>query len=114
MSPIDPIDPIDIRIYFDKYTYNVGLYGVKHLSDCYNKCSAEKKDIWKNISSDCFHFNGHFLSIITCSRYYFTAGYYFIKDGEYYFKVFTPSDSGVLHLGQNDIIELKRQRMFYD
>ena len=104
-----------LREYFDRYTYNVGLdHGTTGLSQVYNKCSEIKKNAWYCIRKNCVENNGRFLSIITHSQKYFTAGYYFIKDKEFYFRLFLPSDSGVLHLGQNDILELKKQGMLYE
>ncbi len=101
-----------LRAYFDRYTYNVGFeHGTTSLCQAYNKCSDEKKRIWQDIKKDCVNNEGRFLSIISYNQKYFTAGYFFIKDKEFYFKLFLPSGTGILHLGSNDKIELKRQGM---
>ena len=105
---------IKAKEYFDRYTYNVGLDGTKCLDNVYVKYSDKKRDAWKEIQGECTAFEGHHLSVITHGPQYFTAGYWFIKNKEYYFRVHTPSSSGVLHLGPGDILELKKQGMLYE
>lgn len=106
------MNPARVREYFDRYTYKVGLeHGVTSLYQAYNRCSDSKKAAWTSIKLQAAKDEGRFVSVITHGRQYYTAGYYYIKDKEYYFKVFTASDTGVLHLGQNDILELKKQGM---
>lgn len=106
---------IKAREYFDRYTYNIGFeHGTISLHQAYNKYSDKKHAAWKEIQDECTAFEGHHLSVITHCRQSFTAGYWFIKNKEYYFRVHTPSSSGVLHLGPGDILELKKQGMLYE
>ena len=48
-----------LREYFDRYTYNVGLHGTKHLDDVYRTHSYKKSEVWKEIQEECTVFEGH-------------------------------------------------------
>ena len=91
-----------IREYWERYVFNVGCDGVRHLSDVYQKFSGTKKEIWEQIATDCTDKHGFKLSIISFSQKYFTAGFMY-KDGDkLIFKVYIPSGEGIMELGQNE------------
>lgn len=92
-----------IRYYFDKYTYNVGLRGIKSLYDCYAKPSVFKQAIWYEYA------HKKCVSVITYNVNLFTVGYLSEENGVLFFNVVTKSGSGKLALGPNEKIELKRQ-----
>ena len=91
-----------VREYWERYVFNVGCHGVRHLHDVYNKFSDIKKEVWNQIATECTNNNGFKLSVITCNQKYFTVGYMY-KDGDkLMFRVHTPSDSGTMELGSNE------------
>lgn len=96
-----------IRAYFDKYTYNVGLEGVRTLDNCYKECSTTKRAIWQDHKNK--NPGARYMSVITHNCHSFTMGW-LEKDGDdIYFRVETRAESGKMLLGSNEKIELKRQ-----
>ena len=91
-----------IRYYFDRYTYNVRLRGIKSLYDCYLKPSNAKIAIWNKYAHE------KCVSVITYSVFVFTIGYLSEEKGVLFFNAVTKSGSGKLALGPNEKIELKR------
>lgn len=92
-----------IRYYFDRYTYNVGLMGFRSIDDCYLKPSNIKRAIWNEYT------HKKCVSVITYNVNLFTLGYLSKEGNDYFFNVVTKSGSGKLLLGPNEKIELKRQ-----
>ena len=91
-----------VREYWERYVFNVGCHGVRHLSDVYGKWSNAKQEAWDEIAKECADRNGFKLSVITRSVQCFTAGYMY-KDGDkLMFRVHTPADSGTMELGPNE------------
>ena len=70
-----------VREYWERYVFNVGCHGVRHLNDVYKKWSAAKQESWDKIAKECTDRNGFKLSVITHNAQYFTAGYMY-KDGD--------------------------------
>lgn len=97
-----------IREYWERYVFNVGCHGVRHLSDIYSKFSGAKKEAWEYIAAECTDRHGFKLSVITYNQKYFTAGYMFKQGDKLMFKVFIPSDAGVLEIGQNEKFDAVR------
>lgn len=90
------------REYWERYVFNVGCHGVRHLCDVYVKWSAAKQKAWDQIAKECTDRNGFKLSVITYSVQHFTAGYMY-KDGDkLMFRVHTATDSGTMELGPNE------------
>lgn len=100
-----------VREYWERYVFNVGCHGTRHLIDCYNKFSDTKKEIWQGISKICADNRGFKLSIITFNQKYFTCGYMFKKDDKLFFKVFIPSGDGVLEIGPNEKCDAMQHRL---
>lgn len=94
---------------FDKYTYKVGMYGARDLSDIYMKASGIKKSIWSQIKKGCEAKNGKYLSVIDVNPFMFTAGFIFKSDKGWEFYAITPSEEGSMVLGINEFAECKRQ-----
>ena len=91
-----------IREYWERYVFNVGCHGVRHLHDAYGKWSDAKQKAWDQIAKECTDRNGFKLSIITYNMQCFTAGYMY-KDGDkLMFRVHTATDSGTMELGPNE------------
>lgn len=90
------------REYWERYVFNVGCHGVRHLGDVYSKWSDTKQEAWDQIAAECKSNNGFKLSIITYSRQYYTVGYMY-KDGDnLLFRVHTSATSSTLLLGPNE------------
>lgn len=94
-----------VREYWERYVYNVGHYGVRHLVDVYNKCSSTKKVAWEHIAAECVSNKGFRLSVITYSAQYFTAGYMYKEGDKLMFRVHTSSDCGIMEIGMNEKID---------
>ena len=91
-----------VREYWERYVFNVGCHGPRHLNDAYGKWSDTKQEAWDQIAKECADRNGFKLSVITYSVQYFTAGYMY-KDGDkLMFRVHTPMDYGTMELGPNE------------
>lgn len=91
-----------VREYWERYVFNVGCHGVRHLCDIYGKWSDVKQKAWNQIAKECTDRNGFKLSVITYNILYFTAGYMY-KDGDkFMFRVHTTTDSGTMELGTNE------------
>ena len=100
-----------VREYWDRYVFNVGLDGVRHLTDCYCTFSDTKKQIFQDISKICADKNGFKLSIITHNQKYFTVGFMFKNNDKLFFQVFIPSGSGVLEIGPNEKCDAMQHRL---
>lgn len=94
---------------FDMYTYKVGMYGARDLSDIYMKASGIKKSIWEQIKRGCEAKKGKYLSVIYVNPFMFSAGFIFKSDKGWEFYAITPSEEGSLVLGINEFAECKRQ-----
>lgn len=91
-----------VREYWERYVFNVGCHGVRHLDDVYSKWSDIKQEVWDQIVAECSSNKGFKLSVITYSQRYFTVGYMY-KDGDkLMFRAHTPSDNGTMELGPNE------------
>lgn len=91
-----------VREYWERYVFNVGCHGVRHLSNVYDKWSNTKQEAWDQIAAECSYKNGFKLSVITYSCKYYTVGFMY-KDGDkLMFRVHTPTDSGTMELGHNE------------
>ena len=91
-----------VREYWERYVFNVGCHGIRHLSDVYGKWSAAKQEAWDKIAKECADRNGFKLSVISYNVQYFTAGYMY-KDGDkLMFRVHTSMRSGTMELGPNE------------
>ena len=91
-----------IREYWERYVFNIGCSGVRHLCDVYGKWSDAKQEAWNQIAKECTDRNGFKLSVITYNMQCFTAGYMY-KDGDkLMFRVHTATDSGTMELGTNE------------
>ena len=100
-----------IREYWERYVFNVGCSGVRHLCDVYSKWSDSKQKAWGQIAKECTDRNGFKLSVITYSMQYFTAGYMY-KDGDkFMFRVHTATDSGTMELGPNEKCDAVQHRV---
>lgn len=99
---------IRIREYFERYTYNVGISGVRTLTDCYSKPSNTKVSIWQGHKDR--NPNARYMSVITFNCTVFSMGWVEKENGSdnLYFRVETKGDSGKLLLGPNEKIELRR------
>ena len=91
-----------VREYWERFVFNVGCHGVRHLSDVYGKASDAKQEAWNQIAKECASKNGFRLSVITYSVMYFTAGYMYVYGGKLMFCVHTPTDSGTMEIGPNE------------
>lgn len=91
-----------VRVYWERYVFNVGCHGIRQLSDVYNKWSDAKQKAWNQIAKECASKNGSKLSVITYSVCRFTVGYIYIHDDKLTFCVHTPTDSGTMELGPNE------------
>lgn len=94
---------------FDMYTYKIGMYGARSLSDAYMKASGIKKNIWDQIERGYAAKNGKYLSVIGVNTFMFTAGFIFKSDKGWEFYAITPSEEGSMVLGINELAECKRQ-----
>lgn len=91
-----------VREYWERYVFNVGCHGPRHLNDVYGKWSDAKQEAWDQIAKECEDRNGFKLSVITYSVQYFTAGYMY-KDGDkLMFRVHTSAESDTMELGKNE------------
>ena len=97
-----------VREYWERYVFNVGCHGVRQLNDVYGKASDAKQEAWNQITKECASKNGSKLSVITYSVMYFTAGYMYIDCGKLTFCVHTPTDSGTMELGPNEICDARQ------
>lgn len=91
-----------VREYWERYVFNVGCHGVRHLCDVYGEWSDAKQKAWNQIAKECADRNGFKLSVITYSVQYFTAGYMYKDDDKLMFRVHTATDSGTMELGPNE------------
>lgn len=94
-----------VREYWERYVYNVGHYGIRHLVDVYNKYSSTKKVAWNNIAGECVSNKGFRLSVITHNAQYFTVGYMYKEGDKLMFRVHTSSDCGTMEIGMNEKID---------
>lgn len=97
-----------VREYWERYVFNVGCHGPRQLHDVYGKASEAKQRAWDQIAKECASKNGSKLSVITYSVMYFTAGYMYIHDDKLMFCVHTPTDSGTMGLGPNEICDARQ------
>ena len=100
-----------VREYWERYVFNVGCHGTRHLRDVYGKWSDVKQNAWDQIAKECADRNGFKLSVITYSVQYYTAGYMY-KDGDkLMFRVHTSIDSGTMKLGPNEKCDAMQHRV---
>lgn len=91
-----------VREYWERYVFNVGCDGIRHLSDVYGKHSTKKQIAWNQIAEECTNNHGFKLSVITYNSMYYTVGYMYKEGDKLMFRVHTPSDSGTMELGSNE------------
>lgn len=91
-----------VRGCWERYVFNVGCHGVRHLGDVYNKWSDAKQKAWNQIAKECADKNGFKLSVITYSVHHFTVGYMYMHDDKLMFCVHTPTDSCTMEIGPNE------------
>ena len=91
-----------VREYWERYVFNVGCHGVRHLSDVYSKWSDTKQEAWDQITAECTSKKGFKLSVITCNQKYFTVGYMYKEGDKLMFCAHVPTDSGNMELGSNE------------
>ena len=97
-----------VRDYWERYVFNVGCHGIRQLNDVYGKASDAKQEVWNQIAKECVDRNGSKLSVITYSVQHFTVGYMYIHDDKLTFCVYTPTDSGTMELGPNEICDARQ------
>lgn len=91
-----------VREFWERYVFNVGCNGPRRLHDVYGKWSDAKQKAWDQIVAECVSKNGFKLSIITYGVQYYTAGYMYKDGDELMFMVHTPTDFGIMIIGQNE------------
>lgn len=94
-----------VRVYWERYVFNVGCRGVKDIYHTYARPSSRKVSSYDAIKQDCIENNGFMCSVITYSCHYYTAGYMFKKDGKLFFKAFWSTGNGVMELGPNEKVD---------
>lgn len=100
-----------IREYWERYVFNIGCHGVRHLGDVYEKWSDNKQMAWDSIARECADKNGFKLSVITHSIQHFMVGYMY-KDGDnIIFHVHSTADRGTMVLGPNEIADAKQHKV---
>lgn len=91
-----------VREYWERYVFNVGCHGVRHLSDVYGKWSDTKQEAWNQIAAECSSNHGFKMSVITYSQRYFTVGYMYKEGDKLMFCVHTPTYYSIIELGPNE------------
>ena len=91
-----------VREYWERYVFNVGCHGVRHLSDVYGKWSAAKQEAWDKIAKECADRNGFKLSVITYSIQCYTTGYMYKDGNKLMFCIHTPIYQATMELGPNE------------
>lgn len=91
-----------VRGCWERYVFNVGCHGTRHLGDVYNRWSDAKQEAWNQIAKECTDRNGFKLSVITYSVHHFTVGYMYMHDDKLMFCVHTPTDSCTMEIGPNE------------
>lgn len=91
-----------VRGYWERYVFNVGCHGTRHLHDVYCKCSDIKQNAWDRIAKECADRNGFKLSVITYNAQYYTVGYMYKENDKLMFCVHTSAEYGTMELGQNE------------
>lgn len=91
-----------VREYWERYVFNVGCHGPRHLQDVYGKWSDTKQEAWDQIAKECADRHGFRLSVITHSVQHFTVGYMYKDDNKLMFRVHTSTDCGTMELGPNE------------
>ena len=91
-----------VREYWERYVFNVGCHGVRHLNDVYKKWSAAKQESWDKIAKECTDRNGFKLSVITHNAQYFTAGYMYKDGNKLMFCIHTPTGYLKMEIGTNE------------
>lgn len=94
-----------VREYWERYVFNVGCHGTRHLGSVYGKWSDTKQEAWDQIAAECSSNNGFKLSVITYNQKYFTVGYMYKEGDKLMFRVHIPTDSGAMELGQNEKVD---------
>lgn len=97
-----------VREYWERYVFNVGCHGTRQLRNVYNRWSDAKQEAWDQIAKERVNRSGFKLSVITYSIMYFTVGYIYIHDNKLTFCVHTPTDSGTMELGPNEICDARQ------
>lgn len=93
--------------YFNAYIEKVKKFGPRSLYDCYKKPSDIKKEIWSQLTKNEFS-NYLGVSVITYDVFMFTVGgIHKDSDGRVWFRVESPSDSGLLKLDDEQIKHIK-------
>lgn len=91
-----------VREYWERYVFNVGCHGPRHLNGVYGKWSDAKQNVWDYIAKECADRNGFKLSVITYDVQRFTVGYMYKEGDKLMFCVHTPTEYGTMELGQNE------------
>ena len=91
-----------VREYWERYVFNVGCHGPRHLNDAYGKWSDAKQEAWDQIAKECADRNGFKLSVITYSVQCYTTGYMYKDGNKLMFCVHTPTDQATMELGPNE------------
>lgn len=100
-----------IREYWERYVFNVGCHGTRHLGDVYGKWSNTKQVIWNQIVDECVANHGFKMSVITCNCMYYTVGYMYKEGDKLMFRVHTPTDSGTMELGPNEKVDAMQHQV---
>lgn len=100
-----------VRTYWERYVFNVGCHGTRHLNDVYGKWSDVKQEAWDQIATECTERHGFKLSVITYSQKYFTVGYMYKEGDKLMFRVHIPTDAGTMELGSNEKVDAMQHRV---
>ena len=85
--------------YFDTYIWVLRKHGARTLFDCYKEPSAYKRNVWDEGISLMHKLNGSHIAVLTYNIFMVTYGFFYKDDdGKIYFRVETPSASGILQL----------------
>ena len=90
-----------VKSYYERYMCAVKYYGNRHISDCYKKPSCAKMDAEIAIENEIYSKGGYGYSVITYNTNMFTCGYLFMRDGELWFAVHTPSYYGEMKVEED-------------
>ena len=100
-----------VRGYWERYVFNVGCHGPRHLCNVYCKWSDTKQNVWDRIAKECAGRNGFKLSVITYSAQYYTVGYMYKEGDKLMFCVHTSTEYGTMELGQNEKLDAVQHKV---
>ena len=83
-----------IQSYIDNYKRRCDTDTLQSIYQAYGRPSQRKAGIWLGVEDDMRNLNGHGLSVLTHSRYYFTCAFVYRNAcGLSTLRIYTPSDT---------------------